>query len=67
MTVKELLKEISKEKYDQKSAQVYITVQGQRFKLSGANIYDNEVHLQVGEAVEDEVVIDSQGNGDLGQ
>lgn len=54
MTVKDLQKKLSQEKFDVKNTNVYVVVAGQRFEVKDVAIFDNEVHFSVGEVVEDE-------------
>jgi predicted heme/steroid binding protein len=54
MTVKELQNKLRQEKFDVKNAKVYVAVQGQRFNIEDVSIFDNEVHVTVGEPEEDE-------------
>lgn len=49
MTVKELLKELQKEKYDVKSVPVFVNIEGERFGIDSCNIFDGEVLLTVGD------------------
>ena len=55
LTVKKLIEEVNKERYDKKNVPVYVAVQGQRFTIEDINIYDNEVHLTVGQPIEEDV------------
>ncbi len=59
MTVKELQTKLRQEKFDVKNARVYVTVQDQRFDVKDISIFDNEVHLTVGEPVDDEIMTDA--------
>ena len=47
MTVKELVKELAKEKYDTKNTDVKVAFLDETYDVESVNIYDNEVHLKV--------------------
>lgn len=54
MTVKELQNKLRQEKFDVKNATVYVAVEGERFEVNDVQIFDGEVHVTVGPAVEAE-------------
>jgi hypothetical protein len=45
MTVKQLEKELRKERYDTKATPVYVVVGKDRYELEAVSVYDGEVHL----------------------
>lgn len=61
LTIKKLLSEISKEKYDTKNTAVYANIDNRRHEIKYLEQYDNEVHFVIGDSIDDEVKIKENG------